>query len=54
MGLLFMLPFVLGMFGLFCITIGLWELRVGIDRKKYATYMFSGFVLLFIVKFILG
>ncbi|WP_449536442.1 hypothetical protein [Ferdinandcohnia sp. Marseille-Q9671] len=35
--------------GLYFITIGLWELRLGVDRKKYVTYMFSGLVLLLIV-----
>jgi len=43
------LPAIVSMLGLYFITIGLWELRQGVDRKKYVTYMFTGLVLLLIV-----
>ncbi|CAN7403888.1 hypothetical protein [Rossellomorea sp. LjRoot5] len=40
------LPFVMGLLGAYLITVGLWELRIGVDRKKYSTYMFIGLVLI--------
>lgn len=43
------LPIIIMMVGLYCLTLGLWELRVGIDGKKYITYMFTGLVLIIIV-----
>jgi hypothetical protein len=42
------------MIGLYCLTLGLWELREGMDRKKYITYMFTGLVLIFIVPKLFG
>lgn len=44
-----MIPIIIVMIGLYCVTLALWELRVGADRKKYITYMFTGLVLIFIV-----
>lgn len=48
-GLIIVLPAMAIMIGLYLITIGLWELREGVDRKQYIKYMFTGLVLLFIV-----
>lgn len=48
MNIFVMLPVIISMIGLYFITIGLWELRKGVDRKKYVTYMFTGLVLLLI------
>lgn len=51
----FFLLLAIMMIGLYCVTLALWELRVGADRKKYITYMFTGLVLIFIVpKLLLG
>lgn len=36
------------MIGLYLVTLGLWELREGMDRKKYIKLMFSGLVLVFV------
>ncbi|MDF2065594.1 hypothetical protein [Bacillus sp. Cr_A10] len=44
-----MIPIIIVMIGLYCITLALWEIRVGADRKKYITYMFTGLVLIFMV-----
>ena len=49
MNIFVMLPVIISMIGLYFITIGLWELRQGVDRKKYVTYMFTGLVLLLFV-----
>ncbi|WP_453989780.1 hypothetical protein [Bacillus nitroreducens] len=49
MNIFIILPAIVSMLGLYFITIGLWELRQGVDRKKYVTYMFTGLVLLLIV-----
>ncbi|MEK5442332.1 MULTISPECIES: hypothetical protein [unclassified Fredinandcohnia] len=49
MNIFVLLPVIISMIGLYFITIGLWELREGVDRKKYVTYMFTGLVLLLIV-----
>lgn len=49
MNIFVMLPVIVSMIGLYFITIGLWELRQGVDRKKYVTYMFAGLVLLLFV-----
>ncbi|MEI4771460.1 hypothetical protein WAX74_17680 [Psychrobacillus sp. FJAT-51614] len=47
--LFLLLPIIFVMIGLYCVTLALWELRVGADRKKYITYMFTGLVLILIV-----
>ncbi|WP_099355098.1 hypothetical protein [Fredinandcohnia onubensis] len=49
MNIFVMLPVIISMIGLYLITIGLWELREGVNRKKYVTYMFTGLVLLLFV-----
>jgi uncharacterized membrane protein len=49
MNIFVMLPVIISMIGLYFITIGLWELREGVNRKKYVTYMFTGLVLILIV-----
>ncbi|WP_179884884.1 hypothetical protein [Bacillus sp. AFS015802] len=46
MGLFFLFPFVMGLLGVYLITVGLWEPRVGTDRRKYSTYMFTGLALI--------
>jgi hypothetical protein len=53
-GLIILLPFISIMIGLYLITLGLWELRVGVNRKKYINYMFTGLFLLLIVTPLLG
>ncbi|MDR4887402.1 hypothetical protein RGU12_07495 [Fredinandcohnia sp. QZ13] len=50
MNIFIMLPEIVLMISFFFITIGLWELRVGVDRKKYVTYMFTGLVLLLLAR----
>ncbi|AEI44680.1 hypothetical protein [Paenibacillus mucilaginosus] len=42
------------MIGLYCVTLALWELREGHDRKRFVTLMFSGLVLVFVVPRLLG
>ncbi|THE11390.1 hypothetical protein E1I69_15165 [Bacillus timonensis] len=54
MNIFIMLPAIVVMIGLYFITIGLWELRAGVDRKKYVTYMFTGLVLLLLVPTLFG
>ncbi len=49
MNIFVMLPVIISIIGLYFITIGLWELREGVNRKKYVTYMFTGLVLLLFV-----
>lgn len=49
MNIFVMLPVIISMIGLYFITIGLWELREGVNRKKYVTYMFTGLVLILFV-----
>ncbi|MFS0864292.1 hypothetical protein [Fredinandcohnia sp. 179-A 10B2 NHS] len=44
-----LLPEIFIMIGLYFITIGLWELKEGVDRKKYVTYVFTGLVLILLV-----
>jgi len=53
MNLYIVLPAIVLMIGLYFITIGLWELRAGVERKKYVTYMFTGLVLLLLVPMVL-
>jgi len=49
MNIFVLLPVIISMIGLYFITIGLWELREGVNRKKYVTYMFTGLILLLFV-----
>ncbi|WP_404451864.1 hypothetical protein LG329_16190 [Virgibacillus necropolis] len=36
------------MIGLYLVTLGVWELREGTNRKKYITYMTIGLLLIFV------
>jgi uncharacterized membrane protein len=50
-GLVIVLPIisVLVLVGLYLITLGLWELREGVNRKQYIKYMFTGLFLLVVL-----
>jgi len=54
MSLVILLPMIAVTMGLYLVTLGLWELRAGMDRSKFITYMFSGLFLIFIVAGILA
>ncbi len=43
------LPMISVLIGLYLITLGLWELRVGMNRSRFITFMFSGLFFAFIV-----
>ncbi|MDL4842350.1 hypothetical protein [Aquibacillus rhizosphaerae] len=47
--ILILLPIISIMIGLYFITLGLWELREGVNRHQYIKYMFTGLFLLFIL-----
>ncbi|MBP3951865.1 hypothetical protein [Bacillus suaedae] len=47
--LLIVLPIASILVGLYFITLGLWELREGVNRKQYIKYMFTGLFLLVIL-----
>ncbi|MFC4323045.1 hypothetical protein [Litchfieldia salsa] len=47
--LIFVIPITSILIGLYFITLGLWELREGINRKQYIKYMFTGLFLLVIL-----
>ncbi|WP_174612719.1 hypothetical protein [Virgibacillus ihumii] len=47
--LIIILPYISIMVGLAFITLGLWELREGVNRKKYIKYMFTGLCLIVIL-----
>ncbi|WP_430789140.1 hypothetical protein VBD025_02880 [Virgibacillus flavescens] len=50
MGILFIvLPIASILVGLYFITLGLWELREGVNKKQYIKYMFTGLFLLVIL-----
>jgi uncharacterized membrane protein YwzB len=53
-GLVIILPFISIMIGLYFITLGLWELREGVNRDQYIKYMFTGLFLLLILTPLLG
>ncbi|MED4018839.1 hypothetical protein ACWE42_09780 [Sutcliffiella cohnii] len=42
LGIIIVLPIISVLFGLYFITLGLWELREGLNRKQYIMYMFTG------------
>ncbi len=44
-----LLPMVSMLIGLYLVCLGLWELRVGIDRKRFITFSFTGLFLIFIL-----
>ncbi|WP_197063065.1 hypothetical protein [Pontibacillus marinus] len=54
MSLIFLLPMIAITMGLYLVTLGLWELRTGMDRSRFITYMFSGLFLIFVVAGILA
>ncbi|MBM7621098.1 putative membrane protein [Bacillus tianshenii] len=47
--LIIVLPIVSVLVGLYFITLGLWELRKGVNRKQYIKYMFTGLFLLVVL-----
>ncbi|KGX89447.1 hypothetical protein N783_06175 [Pontibacillus marinus BH030004 = DSM 16465] len=51
---MFLLPMIAITMGLYLVTLGLWELRTGMDRSRFITYMFSGLFLIFVVAGILA
>ncbi|OIJ14564.1 hypothetical protein BKP37_08045 [Anaerobacillus alkalilacustris] len=48
-GLVIILPFMSIMIGLYFITLGLWELREGVNRNQYIKFMFTGLFLILIL-----
>ncbi|MBU9723727.1 MULTISPECIES: hypothetical protein [Bacillaceae] len=48
-GLIIVLPIITVLIGLYLITLGLWELREGVNRNQYIKYMFTGLFLLVLV-----
>lgn len=48
------LPMISTLLGLYLVCLGLWELRVGLDRKKFITFSFTGLFLIFILPSIFG
>jgi len=53
-GLVIIFPFISIMIGLYLITLGLWELREGVNRNQYIKYMFTGLFVLLILTPLLG
>lgn len=53
MGTILVLPMIAIVIGLYLITLGLWELRYGVNRSRYITFMFTGLFLVFVVSVIL-
>ncbi|OIJ16545.1 hypothetical protein BKP45_21295 [Anaerobacillus alkalidiazotrophicus] len=53
-GVVIILPFISVMIGLYFITLGLWELREGVNRNQYVKYMFTGLFLTLILTPLLG
>lgn len=47
--LIILLPIISIMIGLYLITLGLWELREGVNKYQYIKLMFTGLFLLFIL-----
>ncbi|QFG01202.1 hypothetical protein PB01_14480 [Psychrobacillus glaciei] len=43
------LPMISMLLGLYSICLGLWELRIGLDRKRFITFLFTGLFLVFIL-----
>jgi hypothetical protein len=48
------LPLISTLLGLYLVCLGLWELRVGLDRKRFITFSFTGLFLIFILPAIFG
>ncbi len=51
---LVILPMISMLLGLYLVCLGLWELRVGIDRKRFITFSFTGLFLIFILPNMFG
>lgn len=47
--LIILLPIVSVLVGLYFLILGLWELRLGVNRKQYIKYMFTGLFLLVVL-----
>lgn len=48
------LPIISMLLGLYLVCLGLWELRVGLDRKRFINFTFTGLFLIFILPVIFG
>ncbi|SES46180.1 hypothetical protein SAMN05518872_12411 [Psychrobacillus sp. OK032] len=48
------LPIISMLLGLYLVCLGLWELRVGLDRKRFINFSFTGLFLIFILPVIFG
>ena len=48
------LPSISVLVGLYLVCLGLWELRVGFDRKQFMLFSFTGLCLIFILPNFLG
>lgn len=46
---LVILPMISMLLGLYLVCLGIWELRLGIDRKRFITFSFTGLFLIFIL-----
>ncbi len=53
-GFVIILPFLSIMIGLYFITLGLWELREGVNKSKYVKYMFTGLFLILALTPLIG
>ncbi|MGO4889441.1 hypothetical protein ACJ2A9_16965 [Anaerobacillus sp. MEB173] len=53
-GLVIILPFLSIMIGVYFITLGLWELREGINKSQYLKYMFTGLFLILVLSPLIG
>jgi len=51
---LVILPMISMLLGLYFVCLGLWELRLGIDKKRFITFSFSGLFLIFILPNMFG
>ena len=43
------LPSISILLGLYLVCLGLWELRVGVDKNRFITFTFTGLCLVFIL-----
>jgi len=51
---LVLLPMISMLLGLYFVCLGLWELRLGMDKKRFITFSFSGLFLIFILPNMFG
>jgi len=49
MNLAIIFSLIIMLLGIYLVTLGIWELRLGHDRSKYMLYTFSGLFLIFIL-----